>query len=181
MLDPVPILAVALAMALLFAAAAAAKLGDFPAFREILRGYRLLPDRCVGPAAGLVVLAECLIAAAWLVPPVRSLAAWCSAALLLGYGAAMAANLWRGRVDLDCGCSFGAASRLSWSLVVRNVVLAVVTLIGTLPATARATGVADVAVAAGAGLVAVMLYLAVQQLLGNAAAFAAWRVTRREV
>jgi hypothetical protein len=45
--------------------------------------------------------------------------------LLLAFAAAMAINLARGRSDIDCGCFIGVQKqRISWPLVVRNLVLA---------------------------------------------------------
>jgi hypothetical protein len=79
--------------------------------------------------------------------------------VLLGlFAAAMAVNLYRGRADIDCGCgqSFLKQS-LSWTLVVRNAVLATLLLpslamLDPMPMSAALTGV-------GAGLAFFLLYL----------------------
>jgi hypothetical protein len=146
MLDPVVAAALSLTFAVLFAAGAYDKLADVSRFRAVLADYRLLP-----PA---------------------------SVAVLIGYAGAMAANLVRGRRDLSCGCVFGAAhagDRLSWSLVIRNGVLAALALLPALPLTARVPDWADHAVATVAAAALLLTYLAGQQLMGNAAAMRAWR------
>jgi len=53
-----------------------------------------------------------------------------AALLLLLFAAAMAANLLRGRSDIDCGCAIGRLrERIGWPLVTRNLLLAVVALL----------------------------------------------------
>ncbi|KVQ78670.1 methylamine utilization protein MauE [Burkholderia multivorans] len=90
---------------------AVAKLRAPVAFRDALAGYRLLPDALVGPAALAIPLAEALGAAALLFPDTRAAAAIGLIALLLAFAAALAANILRGRTDIDCGCTGFAGVR----------------------------------------------------------------------
>jgi hypothetical protein len=129
LLDPGSSLSVRVALALVFAAAASAKLRAPAAFRETLRDYRLLPRMALPAAALLLPVTEACVAAtlpfaAWRLPAVAA------SSLLLLFGAAMAANLVRGRAQIDCGCSLGAGRRhrLRWHYVARNVVAAAVLL-----------------------------------------------------
>lgn len=178
MLDPVFASALALAFALLFAAGAYDKLANAERFRAVLADYRLLPPFSVPAASIGIALIELVLAFGWLGRWLPLWTAAASAALLIGYAGAMAANLARGRRDLSCGCVFGAAhagDRLSWALVVRNGVLALLALLPALPLTARVPGWADHAVATVAAATLLLLYLAGQQLMGNAAAMRARR------
>ncbi|KVZ30528.1 methylamine utilization protein MauE [Burkholderia multivorans] len=90
---------------------AVAKLRAPVAFRDALAGYRLLPDALVAPAALAIPLAEALGAAALLFRDTRTAAAIGLIALLLAFAAALAANILRGRTDIDCGCTGFAGVR----------------------------------------------------------------------
>ncbi|MEB2487310.1 MauE/DoxX family redox-associated membrane protein [Burkholderia multivorans] len=90
---------------------AVAKLRAPVAFRDALAGYRLLPDALVAPAALAIPLAEALGAAALLFPDTRMAAAIGLIALLLAFAAALAANILRGRTDIECGCTGFAGVR----------------------------------------------------------------------
>ena len=124
-MDPVVQLAARLAVAALFAMAAAHKLRDAAQFRAQLAAYRLLPERLLGIAARTMPVAELAIAVALLVPAVAAPAAAAAAGLLSLYSAAIAINLRRGRSSIDCGCG-GGGTPLSQALVQRNAALLVV-------------------------------------------------------
>ncbi|MDN8002206.1 MauE/DoxX family redox-associated membrane protein [Burkholderia multivorans] len=123
---------------------AIAKLRAPVAFRDAVAGYRLLPDALVAPAALAIPLVEALGAAALLFRDTRTAAAIGLIALLIAFAAALAANILRGRTDIDCGCTglagvravpgaaaSGAAAprRIGWLHVAR--VLLIVALIAT--------------------------------------------------
>ncbi|MBU9161310.1 MauE/DoxX family redox-associated membrane protein [Burkholderia multivorans] len=123
---------------------AVAKLRAPVAFRDALAGYRLLPDALVAPAALAIPLAEALGAAALLFRDTRTAAAIGLIALLLAFAAALAANILRGRTDIDCGCTGfagvravpgapasgdGTPRRIGWPHVAR--VLLLVALVAT--------------------------------------------------
>jgi len=94
-------------------------------FQGVVANYRLLPDAMVAPAAHLIPPVELLLGATLLLGlafPGPELGA---AALLLLFALAMGINLRRGRRHIDCGCFQSALKQtLSWTLVMRNVVLA---------------------------------------------------------
>lgn len=136
--------AVRIATALLFFTAAFGKMRHWGTFEGVVANYRLLPD-----ALNRVV--------AWALPPAEALLAFAlilglpgaefgAAALLCVFAAAMAINLKRGRTHIDCGC-FDASLRqtLSWPLVVRNGLLALLLIVA-----ARSRNAADAADAADA-------------------------------
>lgn len=126
-MDTVLCAAVAFFMTLLFAGAAWHKLSDLAAFERVLLGYRLLPAAVCRWLARLVPglelgAAGLALASLWL-PSLRAPAALACALLLGTYAGAMGINLLRGRRDIDCGCGGPGERPLSWSLVVRNLVL----------------------------------------------------------
>jgi hypothetical protein len=167
---------------LLLLSAAWHKLAARTQFTAALRGYRLLPESLVEPAAVLLPLFEVTLALAWLTGLARGVVAASTAGLLLLYAAAIAINLWRGRAGIDCGCGLGRArrgdGRLSWGLVARNALLATAAAAAALPVAPRDTGRLEPLVLVLAILAAVLLYAAASQLLRNGAAMAAWRTPR---
>lgn len=125
--DPAVALAARLLLAALFLGGAVHKLRAVGVFAVTLERYRLLPRTLALPTAWLLVGAELLTAGALLAS--LSLAGWLALGLLGLYTGAISINLLRGRVDIDCGCS-GPALRqtLSYWLVLRNALLALLTL-----------------------------------------------------
>ena len=148
MLDTLPHLTLALALATLLAAAAAHKLRAREQWPAVLRQYRLLPEVLVAPVAALLPLTEALAAAALLWPGTSSAGALLAAALLLAYTCALAVNLRRGRRSIDCGC-FASSPRQGiapW-MVGRNLVLVALALALLLPTDGRALSAAELSLA----------------------------------
>lgn len=160
-LDPLLLLIAAGWTAALLLHGALAKLADRGLFHQHVAAYGV-PEALQPALVWALPLAEGA-AALGLVTPWRPAAALLAAALLALYGAAMAWHLARGHA-LDCGCG-GTPLPLSPALVLRNAVLAAVALAAALPATARAIGLADLAVAAAAVLLGTLLYAAFTQVL----------------
>ncbi|MEZ5920027.1 MAG: MauE/DoxX family redox-associated membrane protein [Parvularculaceae bacterium] len=171
-IDPGISLVIAISLAALFAASAAHKALGFPAFIGVVRNYRIAPA-AVAPALALAAFAaESAIAFGLLLPFTRSGAAAGAAIILLGYGAAIAFNIARGRAEIDCGCSFGpSADRLTPMLVVRNGILALAALLVSLPAASRVLGAVDFVFVAVAIATFSVLYLAAERLRANAVKF----------
>jgi hypothetical protein len=173
MIDPAIGALLAGAFALLFAGAALHKLRSPQRFAELFRAYRLLPEALAG-LWWAVPLLELTTAAGLLAGASRAGACATGAALLLGYAAAMAVNLRRGRRDLSCGCGAPGERRpiAEW-MVWRNVILAALLGALRLPWSMRTMTAAD-ALTIGAGTaVASLLYISVDQLLGRLAPAAA--------
>jgi len=176
LLDPAAGYLLDLGGALLFAAAAAHKLGDLPAFTEAFVAFRVLPDAWARRAARLVPCVELATALALALTPAsasaatRRAAALAASGLLLAYASAIALNLVRGRRELDCGCGRRRDRRpiASW-MVWRNVMIAAALGAAALPWTARPLGPADVLTVAGGLTVAALLYAAVDRLCGEIA------------
>ncbi|HYB64398.1 MAG TPA: MauE/DoxX family redox-associated membrane protein [Steroidobacteraceae bacterium] len=173
MLDPAVGVLLLACCVLLFASAALHKLRDLAHFTEVLRAYRVLPEGAVR-LAPLVPLAELTVAAGLLPAATRYGAGLGGAGLLVGYAAAIAVNLGRGRRDLACGCGGPDDARpiAPW-MVVRNLVLALLLAITLLPWKTRPLLPVDALTAAGGAAVATLLYASLDQLLGRAAAWTA--------
>jgi hypothetical protein len=179
MIDPLPVMLVAIALGLLLAGAAWHKARSFAVFSAVLADYRLLPPVLVAPAARLLPLAEAALAIGWLSGRERTFVTVMTAGLFALYGVAMAVNLLRGRVHISCGCGLGGGSGaeqvLSWTLVLRNALLVGLSLLPLLPAAQRPLAALDYATLGAALLTAALLYFGVIQLLNNGAAIRAWR------
>jgi hypothetical protein len=168
--DPTVVLIGRLTLSLLFGTAALHKLRDVASFRAALERYELLPPLWAVPAGAAVIAAEVGIAVGLLLPPAAPVAALAAAALLVLYGAAIAANLARGRRDIDCGCS-GPARRqpISGWLVARNALLATLAVGAAVPMGSRSlTWVDGITVVAGV-VAAALLYVAADGLLATSA------------
>lgn len=168
MIDPLLQVVIAVALALLFASAALHKRSEPARFRAQLGAYDILPADVVKPAAAALSWCE-LGLALLLVPDATSaIAGIAAAALLLAYAGGMGLNLLRGRTDIDCGCG-GAPQPLSWSLVGRNVALALTAVLLCVPAVDRTLAVADLLWLALLIPLLALAYAALGEILRNAA------------
>lgn len=167
-LDPGIGYVIAIGCALLFAHAAFGKWRSLAEFGAVLANYRLFPAPLVALLAVLVPALETAVSLLILAATTRVWAAAAAAALLFAYAAAIAVNLRRGRHDLDCGCAGPADRRpiAAW-MVWRNVVLGAALAAAGLPWSTRVLTWTD-AITVGGGLaVLVLLYTALDRLLGQ--------------
>lgn len=182
MIDPLFSLVIAVACALLLLLAAWHKVAARDDFMTALADYRLLPEALLWPASVLLPGLEAALGLAWLAGRGPGVVALLTAALLAMYAAAIAINLWRGRVHISCGCGFGGAARedqpLSWWLVARNLLLGVAAALATLPPASRDLGPYDWLTLALALLAFGVLFAGASQLMRNGAAIASWRNSR---
>ena len=152
----------------LLAAAAAHKFLHHDYTTGLIRSYVPAGETGAGLLAWLVAVMEADLALGLAVAPLRQAAFTATAALLLAYLLGMAGLLARGRVDARCGCAGPASDmRISPALLIRNGMLVLLAVVGTLPV----AGVLSMTVAVSAGLMGVFLivtYLCVEQLLHNA-------------
>lgn len=113
---------------LVFLQAALHKLFDLTEFKGFVSDYQLLPEFLAVPVAYGLTALEILLVILCLVPAGREIALYLALFLLCVYSVAIAVNLWRGRVQIECGCG-GAAQNLGKHLLVRNAALGGVTLV----------------------------------------------------
>jgi len=122
------------ALGVLFAWAALAKIGDSRAFAEQVHNFRLLPVALENLAAMTLPWIE-LVAALALVLGVRARAgAVIVTTLLAVFTAAVLSALARG-LDIECGC-FGTsdATRVGWAKVAQNLAMLALGALGSLRA-----------------------------------------------
>lgn len=167
-LDPVVTSSCALVVAVIFANALVHKLRHPGWFRQQLADYGLLPASLVKPVARLLPWLEALIALALLIPVSRSAAAISAALLLALYAAAIGINLWRGRRDIDCGCSGpGQAQPLRPQLLGRNALLITLAVLAACPPLLRDFALFDLFIVIASAATGLLLYAAADALMAN--------------
>ena len=112
-------------------------------FVAIVRDYRLLPAPIAPFAAAALLAAEALAIVLMLIPTVAAVGALLSAALFALYGAAMAAALFAGRTEIECGCG-GDGQIVTWALVMRNAVLVAIVAFTLFATTGRVMTLPDI-------------------------------------
>jgi hypothetical protein len=116
-------------IALIFSAAAIAKLTAWRELPGVVRNFRVLPRVLVMPVALFLPLLEAAIGPSILIKETRAIAALCAAVLFTIFGAALSVNYYRGRRHIDCGCFRSDLKQpISIAVIVRNGVLAAVAL-----------------------------------------------------
>ena len=90
--------------------------------------YDLVPARYTPALANALPGLEIALGLALAAGILPAIAGWCASAALLVFAAAVAINLRRGR-RFDCGCGALRQRPISWFLVSRNVILAVIAAI----------------------------------------------------
>lgn len=181
-LDPLLPHTAAAAVAMVLLSGAWQKLRDLDGFEAALEGYALLPAALLAPFARLLPLAEIAAGLALALEPLRPAGVSGGLALLAVVTGAVTLNLLRGRRHIDCGCGgLEDEQTLSWPLVARNAVLALLLVVAALPAAPRELGLLDFVSLAGAAATLFGLYLTASQLIANQPRLAGLRRRRVEV
>ena len=169
-LDPALVWTLRLFLASIFARAVYAKVRFPKEFADALHGYQLVPENLASGFAGALLALECALVPALLVSAAAPYAAAIAAGVLCLYALAIGINLWRGRRDIDCGCSGPAARQtLHEMLVVRNLVYAAFAAFAGFNASARTLIWLDGMTIGLAVLCFICLALALDQLAALAA------------
>ena len=167
-LDPVLGHAVAGAIALVLAVGAWSKLADLDAFAFAVERYRLLPPAAARVVGFVLPFAEIAAAALLVVPALRPTGALLAATLIALVSGAVAVNLLRGRIDIDCGCGGpGHRQLLSWRLPARNALLVAACALAAAPAAARPLVWLDAFTATFAAAALWFVYAAADELLSD--------------
>ena len=166
-----------------FAVAVKHKIAAFPRFRAVLSAYQLLPNWLLTPMGCLLIVAELLACACFLmlllsplqVMPLGS-GAWVTlsqigfgtAVLLFStYLLAMTVNFFRGHRLIDCGCG-EQATAIGLGTFLRNALLILGAVTGVAMASvAHPLGSLAAIVAYALALVAWLQYQAAEQMLAN--------------
>jgi len=159
----------AFSLVLIFGASGVMKLRDLGMFEGSLANYQLVPMWMERPLAYLLPIIECIAVAGLLMTSTRALAASTLLALLTIFSGAIAINLARGRIHIDCGC-FGPALRqeLSGWLLLRNLFLMILAAVVILPESDRAVESLDVVTIVLGAMTLVILYASANFAIGNA-------------
>lgn len=137
-LDPLPGAIISSSLALLFLTAVAHKVREWRRFLDTLVQYELVPRAAVAGASFLIVAAEALAGVGCLIPDTRRAGVALACLLLIAYAAAMAVNLVRGHMHIDCGCAgFGQRRQISWWMVRRNLLFTALAMPALWPAAQR--------------------------------------------
>jgi hypothetical protein len=158
---------------LVFVLAAAHKAQHWRVFSGVVANYRLLPRAAVAPVAALLPPLELLLGLLLLSAQIRPWGELAAIALLGLFAAAMAINIRRGRVEIDCGCGQSVLKQtLRWALVGRNGVLAALLLPSLAEAGPASMTMLLTGVAAGLGFFLLYLALNIFAALPGARRFA---------
>jgi hypothetical protein len=168
--DPIIAYAALAVLTTIFWFGALHKLRNWAAFESAVAGYRLLPSVLHRPFALALVVAELLAGGLLLWPPVRVVGLAVAMGVLAIGTLGVIVNLLRGRTDIDCGCGglSKAPASLSWWVVARNGLLALLILpvwFGTGSSAVRALVWLDGVTFLGMTLAVLGLYIAFNQLL----------------
>jgi hypothetical protein len=166
MIDPLITIVIATSLAILFLLAARHKLMSPLRFKAQLDAYRLLPEWALMPVARTLPLIEAAVAAGMLFALTRPVASVTAVVLLITYALAMAINLRRGRSNIDCGCG-DHPQPLSYWLMLRNMMLAVGSLLLLAPVAARPLSALDMLFALLFVAACVFCYTMMEQLSRN--------------
>ncbi len=152
-------------LVLLFLSALFHKASDLMRFTNFLGNYQVLPNASLTPAAYGLMVCEGLVSLFLLTPQFKQLGATLAIGLLLVYASVIALNVARGNFKIECGCG-GPPMHLSYGLVLRNVVIAAMSLPLAFSKNSPTIFI-DTAIAVAAGAVLYLLYVVAEQLLAN--------------
>ena len=173
-LDPVVVVALSLLLSYIMVDAGLHKLRSPRHYARIIDDYDVLPGASGRIAVWMIGLLELACGIAMLAPATHTAGVLTTGLLLAVYFLAMALNLLRGRVDIDCGCH-GPAHRQALSpwLLARNLVLVLVAVqLLVFEPSGREMLWIDWFVGIGAALGAIMLYATCGLLMSNNALLA---------
>ena len=167
-IDPAVTGMLASALAVMLVVSATQKWRDVPGFHGALDRYGLLPSGLLRPTAWTLPAVEAGAGVALVIEQTRVPGAMLGLGVLTVVTGAVVINLLRGRFDLGCGCGgLEDEQPLSWGLVLRNVVLALLLGVTLVATTARVlTWIDYLTVVVGGGAL-YGLYVVANQLLAN--------------
>jgi hypothetical protein len=189
-IDPLLLRIISLGFALLFLIAAAHKFSNREIFLANFEAYEIVPKSLSSLIASIIPPLELLLGLGWLAVGLFAIrleaVTLISIGLLASYVVAIGVNLKRGRSYIDCGCSFSnsntsrsenVSQQISSGLLYRNVLLIVMALVCTIPASARSLQLIDIFGLVFSVISLILLYGTFNQLLNNRNTINSWRRT----
>jgi hypothetical protein len=152
-------------LVLLFIRALLHKASDLARFTGFLSNYDLLPQASLKAFTYVLIFIEALTVVSLLFSQFTQIGAAFAIGILLTYAAVIALNVYKGNLEIECGCG-GPAMYLSYGLVWRNLAIATMALPLFLIAR-QPISFTDTAVAIACGAVLYLLYVAIEQLMAN--------------
>lgn len=167
MIDPVIIVSAKIFLAALLLLSGLHKAMDIQRFQQAVAGYQLLPANLINTVAIMALFSE-LFTGTLLIVSAQQWPSIAAALIFALYFFAMLINIYRGRTNVDCGCSFSTKTiPLSrWNLL-RNGLLVAMAALTLGPSTGRALMGFDIAQIGVAILCLGLLYFAFETLLAN--------------
>jgi len=163
-----PLLAVSLLIAAVFAEALHHKLDSVLRFTATFAAWRIVPESLAPLLARVVIGLEAITVLCCLLMPRTGLLI--GAVLLALYAAGMAINRARGRSFIDCGCGDEPVP-LSVALIVRNAILALLAAAALLSGDIGSLSWGATLSQIAAAVAAVGIYRVTNVLIANAARF----------
>jgi hypothetical protein len=162
-----------LSIACIFEQAAAHALRHRDHYAAIVEDYRIATPAWSRLAAGVLPWAQFATGALLIMPVHRSPGPMLGLLLMALFTAAIAINVKRGRLHIDCGCGGADGQRLSPGLIVRNLILCGMLGFALVAPPPHGIDAAFVVGVAGASVFLIALYFAASQMLANSQARAA--------
>lgn len=163
-MDPLIVISLRAFLALIFAAAILHKVQDWRRFVGVVRNFEIARPGFAAFFAGAALIAEMSALGLLLAGPVH-FAGMFAAAVFAFYGALLLFNIKRGRVSIDCGCSWVKSASLSPVYVYRNGALATISLLILIPSVERGLIALDYINAAGFAVIMAGAYLLFDAML----------------
>lgn len=152
-------------LVMLFIRALVHKASDLARFTGYLSSYEVLPQASLTTVTYGLIFIEALTVVLLIVSQFTQIGAAFAIGILLTYAAVIALNVYKGNLEIECGCG-GPAMYLSYGLVWRNLAIATMALPLFLIAR-QPISFTDTAVAVASGAVLYLLYVAIEQLMAN--------------
>ena len=188
MIDPLLLRIISLGFALLFLIAAAHKFSNREYFRSSFEAYEIIPVSLSALVTKIIPPLELLLGVGWLAFGLFAiefkLVTFVSIGLLASYTLSIGVNLKRGRNYIDCGCSFSnskasnadnGSQQISAGLFYRNVLLVVMAIVCTIPASDRNLQLVDVFGLLFSIAALILLYETFNQILTTRNTINSWR------
>jgi len=167
-LDPLFLLTLRYFLALLLLSAGLHKSANLGRVREAIGAYCTLLIGFEARVAWLVIGVELIIGGALFVPSAAQLAVLAAAGVFAVYFAVMALSWVRGHREVKCGCSFQhTETSLSGAHLVRNVLLVILAIVGSVAGSRREVSWVDGVQIAAAVACLSLLYLSADALLAR--------------
>lgn len=152
-------------LVLLFLRALFHKVSDLFRFTGFLGNYNILPESALTVGAYGLMASEALTIVLLIVPQFNQFGATLAIGILLLYAAVIGLNVSKGNFQIECGCG-GPAMHLSYGLVLRNLLIAIMAL-PMLLSIHNEISLVDTVVAAACGAILYSLYVVGEQLAAN--------------